>query len=72
MDLSSTVTLGTEKSSRYREVDVVQRERKGAVLNKSQCMDCLPKKVAVCKEVTVVEGWPFVEVGLYTAEDLLI
>ena len=35
-------------------------------------MDCPPKKVAVCREVTVVEGWPLVEVGRYTAEDLLI
>ena len=45
-------TLGTEESGHYREVAVVSG------LNNSECMDFLPKKMAV------VERWPLVEVGL--------
>ena len=53
LNLSTTATLGTEKSGRCREV-----------LNKSQCMDFLAHRNKK-KGVAVAESWWLAEVGLY-------
>ena len=53
LNLTTTVTLGTEKSGHCREVE------------KSQCMDCPPKKKVVVGGWPLVEKWSLVEFRLY-------